>query len=68
MVFETLLGFELPALAIVAVALVVILVVSSWASPPANIPPFPARPYPILGHLVYLSKDARDVVMNWTKQ
>ncbi|KAK3797172.1 hypothetical protein RRG08_015147 [Elysia crispata] len=68
MVFETLLGFELPPLAIVAVALVVILVVNYWASSPPNIPPFPARPYPILGHLVYLRKDARHVVMDWTKQ
>ena len=67
MVFGTLLGFELPPLALVAVALLVILVVGSWARAPANIPPYPARPYPILGHLPYVSEKPREVIMKWSK-
>lgn len=68
MVFAALLGFELPPLAIAAVTLLVILVVRSWASTPANLPPCPTRPYPILGHLVHMAKDARRVMMDWNKQ
>ena len=68
MVFTTCFGFELPPLAIVAVALLVIFVVSSWAKTPVNLPPCPARPFPVLGHLLYMTKDPRGVIMDWSKQ
>ena len=62
------LGFELPPLALLAVALLVILVVSSWARTPANLPPCPVRPLPILGHLAHMAKDPEGVIMEWSKQ
>ncbi|KAK3733030.1 hypothetical protein RRG08_002632 [Elysia crispata] len=68
MVFQTLLGFDPPTLVIVAVTLLVILVVSSWTRTPANLPPCPVRPFPVLGHLAYMSKDPRGVIMDWSKQ
>ncbi|KAK3791958.1 hypothetical protein RRG08_052668 [Elysia crispata] len=33
----------------------------------ANIPPFPARPYPVLGHLPYLMHGLRDQLNTWTE-
>ncbi|GFR98049.1 RNA-directed DNA polymerase from mobile element jockey-like protein [Elysia marginata] len=68
MVLGVLLGIELPPLVLAAVTLLVILVVKSWTSSPANLPPCPARPFPVLGHLVHLRKDARRVMMEWRKQ
>ena len=34
---------------------------------PANIPPFPAKPYPLLGHLPYLAGDVKKLMAEWTK-
>ncbi|KAK3785054.1 hypothetical protein RRG08_052678 [Elysia crispata] len=34
---------------------------------PDNIPPFPARPYPVLGHLPYLMHGLRDQLNTWTE-
>ncbi|GFN74308.1 cytochrome p450 2u1 [Plakobranchus ocellatus] len=53
--------FSLPTLGYVAITLAFILMVKSLVKPtyPSNIPPFPARPYPILGHLPYVMKGQR---------
>ncbi|RUS81456.1 hypothetical protein EGW08_010796, partial [Elysia chlorotica] len=34
---------------------------------PANIPPFPARAYPVLGHLPYFRDGLREQMAKWTK-
>ena len=68
MVLGMMFGFELPPLALLALVLVVVLMVSSWARTPANLPPCPARPYPILGHLVHMAKGPDKVIMDWSKQ
>ena len=60
MVSIALFGLEWPSLVLVVVALLVILVVRSWARTPAKLPPCPARPYPVLGHLVHMAKDPVD--------
>ncbi|GFO42262.1 cytochrome p450 2u1 [Plakobranchus ocellatus] len=38
-----------------------------WPSYPANIPPFPEKPYPIIGHLPYLAKRQREKFQEWRK-
>ncbi|GFO20396.1 cytochrome p450 2u1 [Plakobranchus ocellatus] len=50
-----------PPLSYVVVILCVFLVIKVLLQPyiQTNIPPFPARPYPILGHLPYIVKDQR---------
>lgn len=68
MVLGSFLGFELSPLVVLAIALMVIVVVNSLFRTPANIPPCPVRPYPILGHLPYMSKDPRNVIFDWSKQ
>ena len=35
--------------------------------PPANIPPFPARAYPFMGHLPYFRNGLRKELEEWTK-
>ncbi|GFN76902.1 cytochrome p450 2u1 [Plakobranchus ocellatus] len=59
-----------PVLAYTAVVIGVIYLVKSVIRPtyPANIPPFPEKPYPILGHLPYLAKgDRRKKMLEWRK-
>ncbi|GFO26201.1 cytochrome p450 ii f2-like protein ii [Plakobranchus ocellatus] len=59
-----------PVLAYTAVVIGVIYLVKSVIRPtyPANIPPFPEKPYPILGHLPYLAKgDRRKKLLEWRK-
>ncbi|RUS83558.1 hypothetical protein EGW08_008664 [Elysia chlorotica] len=34
---------------------------------PANIPPFPAKPYPIIGHLPYFKNGLKDQLTAWRK-
>ncbi|KAK3774460.1 hypothetical protein RRG08_066690 [Elysia crispata] len=34
---------------------------------PENIPPFPAKPYPILGHVTYFKDGVRKQMIAWTK-
>ncbi|KAK3742044.1 hypothetical protein RRG08_066692 [Elysia crispata] len=34
---------------------------------PENIPPFPAKPYPILGHVTYFKDGMRKQMIAWTK-
>ncbi|GFO20394.1 cytochrome p450 2u1 [Plakobranchus ocellatus] len=50
-----------PTLSYIAVFLGVFLVVKTLIQPytQTNIPPFPVRPYPILGHLPYIAKGQR---------
>ena len=38
-----------------------------YPSFPGNLPPFPVRPYPILGHLPYLTKGQRQKLVEWRK-
>ncbi|GFO10046.1 cytochrome p450 ii f2-like protein ii [Plakobranchus ocellatus] len=61
--------FSLPTLGYAAITLAFILLVKSLVKPtyPSNIPPFPARPYPILGHLPYLMKGQRAKIQEWRK-
>ncbi|GFO35367.1 cytochrome p450 ii f2-like protein ii [Plakobranchus ocellatus] len=68
MALEALLGFDLPPLALVVAALFAILVVRSWVQTPGNLPPFPARPFPILGHLPYLGAATRDKLLELRKR
>ncbi|GFR87781.1 hypothetical protein ElyMa_004232200 [Elysia marginata] len=35
--------------------------------PPKDIPPFPAKPFPLLGHLPYLKNGIRKKVAEWTE-
>lgn len=61
------LGLDLSsALVLLIVTLFVTFVIKSWLELPPNIPPLPARPYPILGHLPYLV-DPRKQLLEWKK-
>ncbi|GFR77484.1 cytochrome P450 2U1 [Elysia marginata] len=53
-------------LVLVIVTLCVILVVRGWLEIPQNIPPFPVRPLPIVGHIPHLT-DPRRKLMEWRK-
>ncbi|GFN90136.1 cytochrome p450 ii f2-like protein ii, partial [Plakobranchus ocellatus] len=61
--------FSLPTLCFTAITLAFILLVKSLVKPtyPSNIPPFPVRPYPILGHLPYVMKGQRVKIQEWRK-
>ncbi|GFR77479.1 cytochrome P450 2U1 [Elysia marginata] len=48
------------------VTLCVVLVVRGWLDVPQNIPPFPVRPLPIVGHIPYMV-DPRKTLMAWRK-
>ncbi|KAK3738905.1 hypothetical protein RRG08_006473 [Elysia crispata] len=50
-------GFDLPPLLLAAAALSAILILRSWSQTPANLPPFPGRPVPVLGHLLLLGAE-----------
>lgn len=51
----------------VALALAVLVKYLLTSSAPPNIPPFPARAYPIFGHLPYLKNGSREQMDRWNK-
>ena len=51
---------------VVTLSVVLLLKYLFTSSLPANIPPFPARAYPMLGHLPYLKKGTREPLNKWT--
>ncbi|KAK3762031.1 hypothetical protein RRG08_066165 [Elysia crispata] len=60
-------GLELSSvLLLLIVTLCVILLVRSWLEVPQNIPPFPVRPLPIVGHIPHMV-DPRRKLMEWRK-
>ncbi|KAK3766166.1 hypothetical protein RRG08_025167 [Elysia crispata] len=63
----TIFGLELSsALLLLIVTLCVILLVRSWLEHPQNIPPLPAKPFPIVGHIPYMV-DPRRKLLEWRK-
>ncbi|GFR74743.1 hypothetical protein ElyMa_000437600 [Elysia marginata] len=60
-------GLDLTSLVLAAVTLVLVQVFRSWAQTPANLPPFPGRPVPILGHLLLLGPEAREKMLEIRK-
>ncbi|GFS02740.1 cytochrome P450 II f2-like protein II [Elysia marginata] len=58
-------GLELwSLLVLLLVTLIVILVVQAWLHTPPDIPPLPARPFPVVGHLPYMANPRRKL-MEW---
>ncbi|CAG5120658.1 unnamed protein product [Candidula unifasciata] len=51
-----------------ALTLAAVLLIKRWLHNPGNIPPFPARPYPIVGHLPLLKKTPRETIAKWAEQ
>ncbi|KAK3737803.1 hypothetical protein RRG08_063209 [Elysia crispata] len=60
---------SVPSLTYALISLAVALLVKAvlFPSTPDNIPPLPARPYPILGHLPYLLTGQRQKLLDWRK-
>ncbi|KAK3738903.1 hypothetical protein RRG08_006471 [Elysia crispata] len=65
---SSLMGFDLPPLLLAAAALSAILILRSWSQTPANLPPFPGRPVPVLGHLLLLGAEAREKLLEIRKR
>jgi cytochrome P450 len=51
----------------VALTLALVWVVKALLQRPANIPPFPVKPYPIIGHIPFLKKSPRETIGEWVK-
>ncbi|RUS78661.1 hypothetical protein EGW08_013588 [Elysia chlorotica] len=58
-----------PSLVYAVVSLALVLLIKSALFPPLpdNIPPFPVRPWPVLGHLPYLLTGQRQKLLDWRK-
>ncbi|RUS79918.1 hypothetical protein EGW08_012306 [Elysia chlorotica] len=67
--FQNIESWTSQTLTYIAVTLVLVVVIKYLlsSSVPHNIPPFPARAYPILGHLPYLKNGSREQMDKWTK-
>uniref|UniRef100_A0A0B7AYY9 Cytochrome P450 n=1 Tax=Arion vulgaris TaxID=1028688 RepID=A0A0B7AYY9_9EUPU len=68
MAAQLLAAFFSSPLSYLAVALGAILLVKWLFRKQVNIPPFPVKPYPILGHLPFLKKTPRETVAEWTNK
>ncbi|KAK3796746.1 hypothetical protein RRG08_047359 [Elysia crispata] len=62
-------GWTNQVLVYLALTLGLILLVKYLLSPrpPHNIPPFPAKPYPIMGHLPYFKNGLKKQLEKWTE-
>ncbi|KAK3754598.1 hypothetical protein RRG08_019582 [Elysia crispata] len=66
--FSSFVGFDLPPLLLAAAVLFVTLLLRSWGQAPANLPPFPGRSVPVLGHLLLLGAEARERLLEIRKK
>ncbi|BFZ12387.1 hypothetical protein BsWGS_15427 [Bradybaena similaris] len=55
-------------LLLLAATLAVFFLIKRRLQNPGNIPPFPVKPYPILGHLPLLKKSPRETIAQWAEE
>lgn len=66
--FESFLRLDVPFLVVVIITLMIVQVLRSWTQTATNLPPFPGRPVPILGHLLLLGAEAREKMLQIRKK